>query len=75
MSNLKEQSFKIGGKEAKKLICLTENGTEYMYPVQPNTTTNNANQQLKTYLKGHHFDFGLKGAKSATNQKISPAFV
>lgn len=29
---------------------------------------NNENQELKNYLKGHHFDFGTKGSRTTQNK-------
>ena len=68
MSNLKESSIKIGeGPNKFKLNCVTENSDQYNQPITNNaqTTINKTkNQELKTYLKGHHFDFGIKSVKS-----------
>lgn len=67
MSNLKESTFKIGNGIENKLNLKTENSDQYAYPlVSSNLTTQNKsyNNELKHYLKGHHFEFGLKSVKS-----------
>jgi len=37
---------------------------------QPTVTgqQNNENKELKNYLKGHHFDFGIKGSRTTQNK-------
>lgn len=74
MSNLKKSTFKIGTEN--KLNCITENSDQYGYPiVHQNLTTQNQckNNELKNYLKGHHFEFGfakkLKPAQTPTVEK------
>lgn len=66
MSNLKATSFKIGTE--KTLNCITENSDQYAYPIAPSSQTtvnqHNKNQELKKYLKGHHFEFGAKSVKN-----------
>ena len=72
MANLKESSIKIGaGENRVKLNCVTETSDQYNKPITSNvqTTINKTkNQELRTYLKGHHFDFGVKGARTTQNK-------
>ena len=74
MSNLKESSITIGGKNMNKLACITEASQQYAQPHISNaqTTVNRTkNQELKQYLKGHHFDFGLKTNKAREGLTMS----
>lgn len=72
-SYLKDASIKIGGKGTnKKLLCITEQADKYTMPIQPNASTTMQNKELAKYLKGHHFDFANKEAKSASNKMIKP---
>ena len=71
MSNLKKSTFKIGNGSENKLKCITESSDQYAYPlVSSNLTTQNQskNNELKQYLKGHHFEFGLKTVKGSNPQ-------
>jgi hypothetical protein len=65
MSNLKKSTFKLGFEN--KLNCLTENSDKFSYPQQNLTSNNQAaqNNELKNYLKGHHFEFGPKTVKNS----------
>ena len=64
MSNLKQSTFKIG--TAGQLNCMTEASDQYGYPLQT-PMSQDKNQDLRNYLKGHHFEFGAKGANSVKN--------
>ena len=67
MSNLKQSTFKIG--TATNINCMTEASDQYGYPLQtPNSQSNN--QELRNYLKGHHFEFGAKGAHTVKNGQL-----
>ena len=67
MSNLKQSTFKIG--TSKELNCMTEASDQYGFP--SHTPMNvNQNQELRNYLKGHHFEFGAKSTHSVKNGQL-----
>ena len=61
LTNLKHSSIKIG-LENSKLEDATEFAQQFQAP-QMNKVSTNQNQDMKKYLKGHHFDLGSKSAK------------
>lgn len=49
---------------------MTEAADQFGQPTVA-SAQNNENKELKNYLKGHHFDFGIKGSRTTQN-KLTP---
>ena len=45
---------------------MTEAADQFAQPVT--SGQNNDNKELKNYLKGHHFDFGIKGSRTTAHK-------
>ena len=66
MSELKKTSFQIGS--GTPLECVTETHNQFAHP---NSSGGSAvNKELRNYLKGHHFELGVKGSHTVKNSQM-----